>query len=105
MAFCWTGDKNINTLLLQCMNKGLRICKDDNALTFENTTVEKVIKVLQTLVKEGSCDTIQLAGIIHNKEVEKYDPHLDEDLLNHNYASKYLDSNGAWCLAKHLAEL
>jgi ATP-dependent Lhr-like helicase len=96
LLFCWAGDRSIHTLMLQLMQLGFKISKDNFVLTIENVGQDRVFDCLQSLAETGPCDPNLLAASVRNKALEKYDHFLTEELLTIDYASKYLDSQGAF---------
>lgn len=59
------------------------------------TTTDKYPRSLR-LAAQGPADASELASTVANKMVEKHHPYLDEELLSLDYASAYLDTDGAW---------
>jgi ATP-dependent Lhr-like helicase len=96
LLFCWKGDLVMNTILVQLQAKGLRVGRDAIALTIEETTPAKVLKELRAIAAKPPINPVALATTVRNKINEKYDPFLSEELLCQNYASSYLDIQGAW---------
>jgi ATP-dependent helicase Lhr and Lhr-like helicase len=96
LLFCWKGDLVMNTILVQLQAKGLRVGRDAIALTIEDATPAKVLKELRAIATKPPVNPIALAATVRNKISEKYDPFLSEELLCQNYASSYLNTQGAW---------
>ncbi|MCB2181227.1 MAG: DEAD/DEAH box helicase [Desulfobulbaceae bacterium] len=95
LLFCWDGDQSIYTLLLQLMNEGFRVEKSNFVLSIENKSEEEVFNILEEILASGISDEKYLASRVRNKITEKYDHFLAEELLTIDYASKFLNSNGA----------
>lgn len=96
LLFCWKGDLVMNTILVQLQARGLMVGRDAIALTIEDTTPAKVLKELRAIATKPPVNPVALAATVRNKINEKYDPFLSEELLCQNYASSYLDIQGAW---------
>lgn len=96
LIFPWRGDKILNTLLIQLLGKGLTVSLEGIALNVTRIEESDLIQHLKVLVKEGPAETIKLASSVKNKIEEKYDHFLSDELLNAEYASKSLDTEGTW---------
>jgi ATP-dependent Lhr-like helicase len=96
ILFVWKGDRVLNTLFLQLRRVGLQVARDGLALTIFRRTPQEVFDHLKALSIQGPADSTALASSVTNKATEKHDRFLDADLLNADYASRYLDCRGAW---------
>ncbi|MBI4773275.1 MAG: DEAD/DEAH box helicase [Deltaproteobacteria bacterium] len=94
--FFWTGDRVLNTILVQLQSLGLEVAKEGLVLTVHGSTEKDVWNCLKRLAEAGPPDANALAALAPNKRQEKYDRMLDEELLNADYASKCLDPVGSW---------
>jgi hypothetical protein len=59
---------------------------------------------IRALVTGAPPDPAHLARSVGNKRSGKYDRYLDEDLLSIDYASRRLDTAGAWRALHDIAE-
>jgi len=103
LLFAWKGDRILNTLLVQLRAAGFEVSRDGLALTISRKTPAEVLERLKALADCGPADPLALAATITNKVAEKHDRFLNDDLLNADYASRHLDSQGAWEIIRALA--
>ncbi len=96
LIFPWKGDKVLNTILSQFLANGLTVSLEGVALRITRMQESDLMYYLKELVKGGPADPIKLASTARNKTQEKYDHFLPEELLNAEYASRSLDTEGAW---------
>ncbi len=94
--FCWTGDRVLDTLLVLLRARGLRAGRDGIAVIVSDIKANELIPHLRVLATQGPADSGELAGTVANKNVEKHHAFLSEELLSMDYASRRLDSEGAW---------
>ena len=98
--FTWAGAKVNRTIALMCR---LRFRKnlDYNHLMIYGITPEDISRLLAQPKAEGD----RLAALVprSDKEKQKYDHFLSDKLLDHEYASTYLDVDKAWELLKKLS--
>lgn len=104
LLFLWTGDRVMNTVAVQLRAMGLEVAQDAIALTVSKMELEDLRECLGRLVSEGPADGERLAATIENKWTEKYDRFLWDELLCAQYASKNLDTQGAFETLKVLAD-
>ena len=94
--FCWSGDRVLDTILVQLRERDLPVERDGIALVVDHICRVELRKHLRAMVAEGPADAIQLAGTVANKITEKNHIFLGEELLSIDYASSRLDTDGAW---------
>lgn len=91
--FTWAGAKINRTIALMCK---LRVHQDVdyNHLMIFGMSPKHISEILLQPKPSGE----ELAALVsrEEKEKQKYDHFLSEDLLNHEYASTYLSVNKAW---------
>ena len=102
ILFPWTGDRVLNTLLVQLQSLGLEVAKEGPAITVNGSAEEALWRCLKQLAEDGPPDADTLAALVPNKLREKYDWMLDEELLNADYASRCLDPIGSWEAIKEM---
>ena len=102
LLFVWKGDRIVNTLLVQLRALGLEVTRDSIAITIFRKSPRDVLTLLKTLSEADPAEPNSLAKEVANKVTEKYDRFLDENLLNAEYASRYLDCIGAWQTIRHM---
>jgi ATP-dependent Lhr-like helicase len=94
--FAWAGDRVVDTLLVQLRDRELPVARDGIALVLSETSRATAMSHLTALAAQGPADSSELAVTVANKVVEKLHPYLNEELLSLDYASAYLDTDGAW---------
>lgn len=99
--FTWAGAKVNRTVALMCkllLEKNL----DYNHLMIHGITPNDISYILAQPKVIGE----QLAALVprFEKEKQKYDHFLSEELLNHEFANTYLDIDKAWKLLEEMAE-
>lgn len=92
----WEGDRAIHTIWAMLAANEIKALLNSNILTLEKSTLSESLETINTLIQAGSPDVFDLALAVQNKVREKHDWLLSEDLLCRNYASLYLDAQGAW---------
>ena len=98
--FTWAGAKVNRTIVLMCKLKFQKNL-DYNHLMIYGISPEDINRLLAQPKPDGD----RLAALVPRSEKEKqrYDHFLSDDLLNHEYSSTYLDVDKAWELLKKLA--
>jgi ATP-dependent helicase Lhr and Lhr-like helicase len=91
----WRGDRVNDTLLLMLRSRGYKGMNDGLSLVISDSSVDQVRSSLASLVTEEAVDPVALASSVQNKVREKWDSLLPEDLLNVNFASSWLEIDGA----------
>lgn len=95
VLFPWTGDRGLNTIMLQLLQRGMSAAIEGVAIVAPNTGVSELESHLQALVAEGPAFEIDLAEMVTNKVIEKHHRFLGDTLLSVDYASSHLDVEGA----------
>lgn len=98
--FTWAGAKVNRTIALMCK---LRLKKnlDYNHLMVYGITPQDIAVILSQ--KQPSGDDLAALVPRYEKEKQQYDHFLSDELLNHEYASTYLNADKAWELLKELS--
>ena len=98
--FTWAGAKVNRTIALMCRLKFQKNL-DYNHLMIYGISPEDINRLLA----QPKPDADRLAALVprSEKEKQKYDHFLSDDLLDHEYASTYLDVDKAWELLKKLS--
>lgn len=93
--FLWKGDWVQDTVALMLRSRGLSAVNEGIAILITGESPGRVLDELQNLVDAGEPDPIGLAALVGNKQREKWDGLLSEDLLCRNFASEMLNTRGA----------
>lgn len=99
--FTWAGAKVNRTVALMCkllLEKNL----DYNHLMIHGISPKDISYILSQPKISGD----ELAVLVprFEKEKQKYDHFLSDELLNHEFANTYLDVDKAWMLLKEMAD-
>ena len=99
--FTWAGAKVNRTVALMCrllLEKNL----DYNHLMIHGISPKDISYILSRPKVSGD----ELAALVprFEKEKQKYDHFLSDELLNHEFANTYLDVDKAWMLLKEMAD-
>lgn len=104
VIFPWVGSKKLNTLRAALTARGLNVAPMGIALEVEQTSVERLVSVLQELAAQPPPTAVELAGTIENTRSAKYDDYLGEELLCLGYASSALDTQALPSIARKLVQ-
>ena len=94
VLFTWTGTRINRTLLLIGLSTGRKVTDIGIGLLFGDTSEADLQKALKEISGQ-EIDGARLAEGASNKEIEKYDSFLPEELLNRAYFQNCLDIEGA----------
>jgi ATP-dependent Lhr-like helicase len=103
LVFCWRGDRILNTLAIALSSAGLKVSLDGVALHINNSAPEDVLREIRSLADGLRPDPEVLAKSVENKQLDKYDEYLSEELLAKAYAAHSLDVDGAWDTLRDLS--
>ena len=100
--FTWAGAKVNRTIALICKLR-LRKDLDYNYLRIYGITPKDITYILSQPKPKGD----ELAALVSRslKEKQQYDHFLSDELLNHEYASTYLDVEKAWKELQKLSQI
>jgi ATP-dependent Lhr-like helicase len=98
----WAGDKVQGTLAVWLATRSLAVTRDGLCLNVEGVLPEQAMHMLQATLEEPVPTALDLAVTVLNKEQEKYDGWLGDDLLALDYASRSLDVPGAVCALQRM---
>jgi len=104
LLFPFRGDRIVNTLAVVLAGRGLEVGQDGGALTIRGTDPFGLWRLLRELAAGPEPDPVELAAGVANKEVDKHDRFLTDELLALGYAARSLDVLGAWDALAQLAE-
>lgn len=86
--FTWMGDKVINTLVALLNKNGFEVGAFGGVIEVEKSNVEEVKRLLSKLNAESLPSESDLAASVVEKNIEKFDEYLPNDLLNFGYGSR-----------------
>jgi ATP-dependent helicase Lhr and Lhr-like helicase len=102
LVFPFRGDTVMSALALAIQRHGIDCEQNGLALQLADTNPEQAADVLRHLAATPPPEPRTLAALVPEKELDKYDELLDDELLTTAYAARKLDVAGAWA---SLAEL
>lgn len=89
--FTWMGDKVVNTISALLLQHGFEAGAFAGVIEVENATLKSIISCLQHLVELGLPSESELAKLVPEKQIEKYDDYLPEQLLTEGYGNRSFD--------------
>jgi len=98
----WAGDKVLNTLVAVLINKGFGAGAFAGVIEVENALVEDVIDALKSFENNETISAIDLAEVISEKAIDKFDEYLSQNLLTQGYAARAFDVEKTRILVKKL---
>ena len=87
----WMGDKIVNTLAVLLISQGYKASCFAGVIEIEGADYSDVSRCLKTFSRENKPSNTDLAKFVKNKQTEKYDYLLPENLLNEGYGAKAFD--------------
>ena len=102
VLFPWRGDRVLDTLVVWLSGLGHGVAKEGVALVFTSLGPEGVKEQCASLASAAPPDPVELASVVANKKTEKFHPWLSDRLLTLDYASRALDVEGAWAVAREI---
>ena len=94
LIFLWTGDIKLNTLYLILSKQGLKASIEDGAILVESIDKDLLKKILIEIINDKTITPQSLVEYVKNKNNEKYDELLSEELLILDYSIKNIDIEG-----------
>ena len=90
----WMGDKIVNTLSVLLVMGGYKADNFAGVLEIEGAKHSDVSGYLKSFNKDNKPTNAELAKLVENKQTEKYDYLLPEELLNEDYGARAFDIDG-----------
>ena len=91
LLFFWKGDQVMNTLALMLKYKGLDAINEGLFISINNVTKSKLLDAISNLLSDNPIPAESLVTNVMNKQQEKWDWLLPDELLCRNYASLNLN--------------
>ena len=89
--FTWLGDKTVNTIVALLIMNGFEAGAYAGVIEVEKTSLEDVRTVLRKLAKDSLPNETELAQVVPEKFIEKFDQFLPGDILSKGYGAKAFD--------------
>lgn len=105
LIFPWLGDKVLNSLGILFSLCDIKSSHIGFLLEVQNKTCEEINAILSEISKIENVGPMKLAELVENKEREKYDRYLPDKLLCAEYASRFIDVEGALNCAASLVNI
>ena len=96
-VFPWLGDKVVNTLVALLTRQGYQACAFAGVIEIEKADAKQVRNDLLSLLDGQLPSATELAALVPEKEIEKYDEYLPEALLEEGYGRRAFDVDAALC--------
>lgn len=100
--FTWMGDKVVNTLIVLLIRHGFVSSCFGGVIEVQNSNADDIKNYLLDLANDELPNETELAGMLsmQQKQIEKYDKYLPEDLLTEGYGRKAFNSESTqqWIL-------
>lgn len=90
----WMGDRIVNTLSVLLDMGGYKANKFAGVVEIERASSSDVSAHLRSFSKDNRPTNAELAKLVENKQTEKYDHLLPEELLNEDYGARAFDIDG-----------
>ena len=90
----WMGDKIVNTLSVLLVMGGYNADKFAGVVEIESAKSSDVSGYLKSFNEDSKPTNAELAKLVNNKQTEKYDHLLPEELLNEDYGARAFDIDG-----------
>lgn len=99
--FSWLGDKTVNTIVALLILKGFEAGAYAGVIEVEKSQLHDVLAALKTLASEKLPTENELAASVPEKQLEKFDEFLPDDLLSLGYGAKVFEIKAAlnWLLS------
>ena len=103
LLFPWTGDRALHTAAVALSGQGLETSVEGPAIRIHGARTEQVTAALGDLLDNPPPTPTELAAVIENREIDKWDWVLDETLACESAGARLLDVDGAWALFARVA--
>ncbi|MEW2354076.1 DEAD/DEAH box helicase [Spirillospora sp. NPDC029432] len=98
------GDTIVNTLALALHQRGITVGQQGTVLNLSDASPHHVADLLSDLAGSPAPRPEDLAGLVPDKLIDKYDDVLGDELLTMAYAARKLDVPTTWAALPQLAE-
>lgn len=88
----WMGDKLVNTLVAMLKFSGYEASAFAGVIEINKATKSEISECLESIISSPISSNTELAKAVKNKQMEKFDHLLPEQLLNTAYGAKAFDT-------------
>ncbi|HWJ64595.1 MAG TPA: exonuclease domain-containing protein [Acidimicrobiales bacterium] len=92
----WAGDRALATAALLLRTQRLDVSVDGPTLTVTEAAPLQVVDAARSLLAGPTPEPIEIARLVLNTEVDKWDWVLDDELTAEATAARLIDTDGAW---------
>lgn len=103
LLFPWTGDRVLHTATIVLRGKGFDADTERVAIRLANTSPEQLAVALDELLDRPRPDPAELAALVKNKHIDKWDWVLDDTLACESVGARLLDVEGAYQILELLS--
>lgn len=96
LLFTWSGDIISSTIAILLISEGYKVTNEGVAIRVLNSDEQRIKGSINKIISKHEKDAVILASNVLNKQIDKFDYLLNEDLLNESFASKMLDLDKAF---------
>lgn len=89
--FLWRGDKTIRTLMHLLRRTGFEVEQFGGVIEISKSNKQDVLKALQNILQTPLPTATELAELVPEKQIEKFDCYLPPALLAEGYGQKFFD--------------
>ena len=103
LLFPWTGDRALFTATIALLGEGFEASVEGPAIQILGTAVDEVGAAVHRLLAEEPPPPHELAALVRNRHIDKWDWVLDDTLACESAGARLLDVDGAWKLFAKVA--
>ena len=92
----WVGDCALFTAVIALRGEHVEASVEGPSVQVESVNAEELANVVAKLLSQPPPTAAKLAELIENREIDKWDWVLDDDLANEAAGARLLDIDGAW---------
>lgn len=92
----WVGDRALFTATIALLGEGVEASVEGPAVQVLGVDMDKLSEVLERLCASSPPSAEELAALIENREIDKWDWVLDDKLAHESAGARLLDVQGAW---------
>jgi len=100
----WVGDTTLTTIALTLRMVGFDAGTEGPAVLIRDTKPNDVESALRRLADEDPPSPVDLARLVENREIDKWDWALDDDLSAESYAARSLNPQRAWSTLRKIVQ-
>ena len=103
LLFPWTGDRALYTATIALLGEGIEASVEGPVIQIPGADVHEVGATVHRLLAEEPPPPHELAALVRNRQIDKWDWVLDDTLACESAGARLLDVDGAWRLFARVA--